>query len=116
MSCAVQIILCKPLINQSMHLKFCYVIIKKINIIFLLICLSQEMGLEESQFMVAHLMVCSFTVLISITGRALRVRFVVVKIEEGQLLRIEYSEPLICELIFCYSQTAILSVVCQASL
>ena len=31
MSCAVQIILCKPLINQSMHLKFCYVIIKKIN-------------------------------------------------------------------------------------
>ena len=66
--------------------------------------------------MVAYLMVCSFTVLISITGRALRVRFVVVKIEEGQLLRIEYSEPLISELILCYSQTAILSVVCQASL
>ena len=58
--------------------------------------------------MVAHLMVCSFTVLISITGRALRVRFVVVKIEEVQLLRIEYSEPLISELILCYSQTAIL--------
>ena len=76
------------------------------------------MGLEESQFMVAHLMVCtcSFTGLISTTGCALRVRFVVVKIEEGQLLRIEYSEPSICELIFCYSQTAILSVVCQASL
>ena len=61
------------------------------------------MGLEESQFMVAHLMVCSF-------------RFVVVKIEEVQLLRIEYSEPLISELILCYSQTGILSVVCQASL
>ena len=74
------------------------------------------MGLEESQFMVAHLMVCSFTVLISITGRALRVRFVVVKIEEVQLLRIEYSKPLISELILCYSQTGILSVVCQASL
>ena len=66
--------------------------------------------------MVAHLMVCSFTVLISTTRRALRVRFVVVKIEEVQLLRIEYSEPLICELILCYSQTGILSVVCQASL
>ena len=60
--------------------------------------------------MVARLMVCtcSFTVLISITGRALRVRFVVVKIEEVQLLRIEYSEPLISELILCYGQTGIL--------
>ena len=58
--------------------------------------------------MVAHLMVCSFTVLISITGRALRVRFVVVKIEEAQLLRIEYSEPLISELTLCYGQTGIL--------
>ena len=85
MSCAVQIILCKPLINQSMHLKFCYVIIKKINIIFLLICLSQEMGLEESQFMVAHLMVCSFTVLnISKRRHAVRVTFIIAKIEEVQ--------------------------------
>ena len=66
--------------------------------------------------MVAHLMVCGFTALISTTGCALRVRFVVVKIEEGQLLRIDYSEPLICELTLCYSQTGILSVVCQASL
>ena len=40
----------------------------------------------------------------------------VAKIEEVQLLRIEYSKPLISELILCYSQTGILSVVCQASL
>ena len=58
--------------------------------------------------MVAHLMVCSFTVLISTTGRALRVRFVVVKIKEVQLLRIEYSKPLISELTLCYGQTGIL--------
>ena len=66
--------------------------------------------------MVAHLMVCSFTVLISTTRLALKVRFVVVKIEEVQLVRIEYSKPLISELILCYSQTGILSVVCQVSL
>ena len=63
------------------------------------------MGLEESQFMVAHLMVCSFTVLISTTGLAVRVTFIVAKIEEAQLLRIEYGKPLISELILCYSQT-----------
>ena len=53
------------------------------------------MGLEESQFMVAHLMVCtsSFTVLISTTGLAVRVTFIVAKIEEVQLVRTEYSKP-----------------------
>ena len=40
----------------------------------------------------------------------------VAKIEEAQLVRIEYSKPLISELILCYRQTGILSVVCQASL
>ena len=65
--------------------------------------------------MVARLMVCSFTVLISITRLAVRVTFIVAKIEEVQLVRIEYSKPF-SELILCYSQTAILSVVCQASL
>ena len=43
------------------------------------------MELEESQFMVAHLMVCSFTVLnISTTRHAVRVTFIVAKIEEVQ--------------------------------
>ena len=53
------------------------------------------MGLGESQFMVAHLMVpvCSFTVLISTTRLAVRVTFIVAKIEEVQLVRTEYSKP-----------------------
>ena len=38
----------------------------------------------------------------------------IAKIEEAQL-RIEYSKPLMSELTLCYSQTGILSVVCQAS-
>ena len=51
------------------------------------------MGLGESQFMVVHLMVCSFTVLISTTRLAVRVTFIVAKIEEVQLVRTEYSKP-----------------------
>ena len=62
--------------------------------------------------MVAHLMVCSFTVLISTTGRQdLHLQSDLV--EEAQLVRIKYSK-LLSELILCYVETAILSVVCQA--